>query len=392
MRYLTLVFALLALGTPLGAAADTPAGSAPPASYRFVPGDVIDITVPTHMGYDRTLTIQPDGRIQVPSVGEIVATGLTSAELAARIQQGLNAELVDPQVTVSLKEINKGLLRRVSILGAVKSPGVFELKEQSTLAEMLATAGGPTPVADLRRVTITRAGTGQKVTTDLSGAAKTGAESARVALEPGDQILVPEGASPTVVVLGEVVKPGSYELEGETRLLNALSLAGGPTPAADLHRVILTRAGQTTKEVIDLQELLTRGNQDSAAANLVLHPGDTLVLTASEQKYYVLGEVNKAEAYPLKPSDHLLDAITTAGGTTHEADLAQVVLIRKDPKGQAVSQRIDLKQMMKHGNMVRNEPMQSGDVVFVPNRKQKQPLSGLLGLLYPLGGLVNALR
>src|SRR5260370_19606639 len=102
MRHLRLLFALLALGTPLRAGADTPAGSAPPpAAYQLVPGDMIDITVPSHMGYDRTLTIQPDGRIQYPSLGEFVAAGLTPAQLAARIQQGLNAELVDPQVTVS---------------------------------------------------------------------------------------------------------------------------------------------------------------------------------------------------------------------------------------------------------------------------------------------------
>src|SRR5438094_44186 len=128
MRYLMLWWVLLALGAPAGA--DPAVASAPPATYCFVPGDVIDIMVPNHMGYDRTLTIQPDGRIQFPSVGEVAAAGLTPAQLAERLQKALNADLVDPQVTVSLKEINKGLLRRVSVLGAVKNPGVFELKEQ----------------------------------------------------------------------------------------------------------------------------------------------------------------------------------------------------------------------------------------------------------------------
>jgi polysaccharide export outer membrane protein len=387
MRHLLLLLALLALGPPLRSGADATAGSAsPPATYQFVPGDVIDITVPSHMGYDRTLTIQPDGRIQYPSLGELVAAGLTPAQLAARIRQGLNAELVDPEVTVSLKEINKGLLRRVSVLGAVKNPGVFELKEQSTLAELLATAGGPTSVADLRRVTVTRSGTGERVIADISGAARTGEESAKVSLQPGDQILVPEGAPPTVTILGEVVKPGSYELEGEMRLLNAVSQAGGPTGKADLRRVTLTHTGQVGEEVIDLQDLITTGQQQNTTTNVLLRPGDSIVFPETEHKYYVLGAVTRADAYPRKANDRLLDAITTAGGSTSAADLSRVSLIRKDAQGNAVPRQIDLKQLMTKGGMAQNVFLRDGDVLYVPDKKappRHTPLELLNLLLYP---------
>jgi polysaccharide biosynthesis/export protein len=396
MRYAVICLVALVLGVP---AAATPQQGAPPdserrapASYLFVPGDVIDVTVSSHMGYDRTITIQPDGRIQFPGAGEIVAAGLTPAQLEARLREGLNRELVDPQVTVSLKELNKGLLRRVSVLGAVKTPGVYELKQQSTLPELLASAGGPTPVADLRRIMVTGADGRQKVVADLSGAARTGAASSPVTLEPGDLILVPEGAAPAVLVLGEVLKPGSYELQGEMRLLNALSLAGGPTPRADLRRVTLTHAGQAGQEVVDLEDLLTKGQQENLTANVVLRPGDTLVLPESDRKYYVLGEVNKPEAYPLKPADHLLDAITTAGGSTHEADLSQVTLIRKGAKGQPVSRRVDLKQMMKRGDMTRNETLREGDVIFVPNRHPRRPITDYLGFLSPFSTLLYVLK
>jgi protein involved in polysaccharide export with SLBB domain len=397
MRYLPLCFlTALALGGPV--AADPSPGSPAagehqaPASYVFVPGDVIDITVSSHQGYDRTITIPPDGRIQFPSVGEFKAAGLTMAQLAARLQEGLNAELVDPKVAVSLKELNKQAVRRVSVLGAVKTPGVFELKEHSTPAELLAAAGGPTPVADLRRITVTRADAGKQVIVDLSGAARTGNGSNNLVMEPGDLIRVPEGAAPAVMVLGEVVKPGSYELQGEMRLLNALSLAGGPTPKADLHRVTLTRAGQATQQTVDLQELLTNGGPDNPSANVQLQPGDAVILPESERKYYVLGEVNKPEAYPLKPNDHLLDAITTAGGSSHEAELSQVMLIRKDDKGQPVAHAIDLNRMMKQGNMAGNDALQQGDIVFVPSRRQKRPLADLLGLLSPLSTLLYVLH
>src|SRR5216684_57940 len=103
MRYAVTCLVALMLSVP--AVATPQEGASPeserqaPASYLFVPGDVIDVTVSSHMGYDRTITIQPDGRIQFPGAGEIVAAGLTPAQLGARLQQGLNRELVDPQVT-----------------------------------------------------------------------------------------------------------------------------------------------------------------------------------------------------------------------------------------------------------------------------------------------------
>jgi protein involved in polysaccharide export with SLBB domain len=400
MRLLALCLAVLIIGVTAGAVAAPPSSPEPgarsreprAASYLFVPGDVVEITVTSHRNLDRTVTIQPDGRIQFPRAGEIVAAGATAAELAKRIEEGLKADLVGPRVTVSLKELNRGLLRRVSVLGAVKSPGVYELKEQSTVAEVLATAGGPTPVADLRRVTITSIDGGRKVVADLARATRTGELTDRVILEPGDLVIVPEGVPPTVLVLGEVVKPGSYELQGEMRLLDALSLAGGPTGKADLQRVTLTRAGQGTKETVDLQELLTKGQQKELAANLLLQPGDTLVLPENERKFYVLGEVTRSDAFPLKPEARVLDGITTAGGSTREADLTKVMLIRKDEKGQPVARRLDLKKMMTQGQMADNEPLRPGDVLFVPGRRQKRPITDYLTFLYPLSGLLSVLR
>jgi protein involved in polysaccharide export with SLBB domain len=402
------------LGTLLAGSAGVPSAwgfaqnpaAQPQGAYVFVPGDVLEISVQPQQGYDRTLTIQPDGKIVYPVVGELTAAGMTITQLTERLQHGLEAELKRPRVTVSLKEANKAAVRRVSVLGAVRTPGAFDLKEGSTLAEMLATAGGPTPIADLRRITITRAEcaaptplrgvppppAGKKLLADLSGAAHTGEVDENFTLEPGDLIIVPEGPPPTVLVLGEVVKPGSYELQGEMRLMDALSQAGGPTTHADLRRVTLTRAGEKEKEVFDLQELLTQGQPDGEKVNILLRPGDTLLLPESERKFYVLGEVNKSEAYPLKPNTRLLDAIVTAGGSTREADLTKVTLLRKGDKNQPVAREVNLKAMMQKGDTALNEPLREGDVVFVPSRKQKRPITDYLGIIYPLASLATLFR
>src|SRR3954468_24558411 len=97
---LTLVLALSApsaradapaVPPPTAAPAGAPAGDTP--TYRLGPGDVLDVAVPTHEGFNANLTVQPDGRIYYPFVGEIMVTGMTIPELTQRIQTSLEKEL-----------------------------------------------------------------------------------------------------------------------------------------------------------------------------------------------------------------------------------------------------------------------------------------------------------
>src|SRR3989442_14683904 len=85
--------------------------------------------------------------ISYPLVGQLPAAGLTVQQLAEKLRAGLNRDLVDPVVTLSLREASKHALGRVSLLGAVRSPGGCEIKEGTTLAEALASSGGPRPPA-----------------------------------------------------------------------------------------------------------------------------------------------------------------------------------------------------------------------------------------------------
>jgi polysaccharide export outer membrane protein len=404
MRYVIFWLTTLALSGLAAAApsAETQQPQEPvaPARYLFVPGDIIDITISSHSGYDRTMTIQPDGRIQFPLAGEIVAAGLTPTQLAARIQEGLSAELVDPRVTVSLRESRRELTRSVSLLGAVRNPGVFPLKEKSTLAELLAAAGGPVPLADLSRITITRGDRSRVETIDLSGAAQTGEAKGDVPLEPGDLIIVPTGAPPTVLVMGEVGRPGSYEIQANSRVVDAISQAGGPTVRADLAHVRLARAGQT--QLLDLRSLVA-GSQESGpelgaaadlAANRLLRPGDIITVPKDDNRVYLLGQVTKPDAYPLQDGDHVFDLLTRAGGTTPGADLGKALLIRRDAQGQPVAQSLDLTRMLRKGDMRNNLALQRGDVILIPGRnvRNSSALGALGTLLTPFTALLGLLR
>jgi protein involved in polysaccharide export with SLBB domain len=393
---LILCLVALAVGTPAVAAPSAgtgPEGGEPaPAGYRFAPDDVVEITVSSHMGYDRILTISPDGRFQFPLVGEIVAAGMTASQLAMRIQEGLSTELVDPQVTVSLKQRGSRTRGTVSLLGAVRSPGVFELKEKSTLLELLAAAGGALTSADLLHVTITHADRSPVQTIDLARAVRTGTIDGETPLASGDLIFVPTAASSTVLVTGEVAKPGSYEIGTNTRAMDLLSQAGGANPRADLSRVRLTRTGQV--QILNLQAVVSGAERADSTANPVLLTGDTLVLPESENRVYLLGQVAKPDAYPLREGDHLFDLLTRAGGTSPGADPGKAVLIRRNEHGQPEAQPLNLTRMLTKGDMRSNLALRPGDVILIPEKKANKPsaLGAFAPLIYPLLGLVNLFR
>ena len=382
-QFLTLLGTLAAAPAALGARAATP------DDYRFAPGDLIEVTVAPQHSFDRTVTIQPDGKISYPNVGQLHAAGLTVAQLVQKLRDGLNRDLVDPLVTVSLREAGKREAGRASLLGAVRSPGGFEIKDGTTLAEALAAGGGPSPTADLRRVTITRAD-GSVKTVDLAQTDRTGRIEQNLELQPGDMIVVPEGAPPAVLVLGDVAKPGSYEIHRDARLLDAISLAGGPTERADLRRVSLARQGVPGSKVLDLQPLLAKGDTSNPELNPLLQPGDTIFVPETAQQIYVLGSVSKPGLYPIRPNDRVLDLLVAAGGAGE--GVSKAVLVRRGANGQAVPRELDLKKLMAKGDQAENAPLQPGDVLYVPDKKTHRPAAEALGLLWPLTSLFTLLR
>lgn len=372
-----------------GAPAAPASGSALPAQYRFGPGDVIDVTVLPQHSFDRTVTVQPDGKISFAIVGQIQAAGLTVDQLVQKLHDGLNQELVDPSVTISLRETSKQELGRVSLLGAVRSPGGLEIKEGTTLAAALASSGGPGPTADLHRVTITHAG-GSEQTVDMAQTDRTGRVGPNPVLQAGDIIVVPEGAPPTVLVLGDVARPGSYPLPQEARLLDAISQAGGAAEKADLRRVTVARPGVSGSRVLDLQPLLAKGDTTHPELNVLLHPGDTIFVPESQQQIYILGDVSKPGLYPIQPNDRVLDLLVAAGGAG--AGVSRAILVRRGANGQSQPRPLDLKKLLAKGDQSENARLQSGDVLYVPDKKNHSNASDALGLLWPLTSLLSFLR
>lgn len=272
---------MLLLGAALVAA--FPAGSAAAEDYRLGPDDVLQISVWERPDLTRSVTIRTDGRITFPPVGDMQASGRTAPALARDLEDRLSELLRKPtQVTVEVKDFGS---QSVTVTGAVASPGKYGFEKIPSLAELLGSAGGMGPGADLGRVQILRTVDGRQttLTVDLSETIRSGDLSKLPPLQTGDLIFVPSigGAATTpgasgdaVYIAGEVGKPGPYGIGAGLDLLKMLSLAGGPLPTADLSHVQVVAPdpeGGSYAVTINLERYLSRGT-----SGFFVRPGDAV--------------------------------------------------------------------------------------------------------------------
>ena len=151
------VLTILLSASPLvvpAADIEVPAGTAPPESeYRMGAEDVLEVFVWKEPELSTTVTIRPDGRISLPLASELEASGKTAAELQAEITVRLSKYVVQPVVNVMDKQVNS---LKISVLGEVRRPDVYRIKNRVTVLDAIAMAGGFTDLARPNKVIVLR--------------------------------------------------------------------------------------------------------------------------------------------------------------------------------------------------------------------------------------------
>ena len=131
--------------------------------YRINPGDEIEVYVWGEERLQRSIRVLPDGSFSFPLVGRVDAAGKLPADIEAAVTRGLSAQFRDqvPQVTVSVRTPS-GF--QFSIIGKVRSPGIFTPGKYVNILEAIGMAGGPSEFADTSNVLILRKQNGALVT------------------------------------------------------------------------------------------------------------------------------------------------------------------------------------------------------------------------------------
>jgi polysaccharide export outer membrane protein len=123
------------------------------SEFRLGPEDVIDVFVWKEPDLTTTVVIRPDGRISLPLANELEASGKTAIELQQEITEKLRQFIAQPVVNVMVKQVNS---LKISVLGEVRKPNVYRIKNRVTVLDAIAMAGGFTDLARPNRVIVLR--------------------------------------------------------------------------------------------------------------------------------------------------------------------------------------------------------------------------------------------
>src|SRR5467141_2779262 len=183
--------------------------------------------------------------------------------------------------------------------------------------------------------------------------------------DPHVTVFVKEYATQGLSVLGEVQKPGIYPLLGSRKLYDAISVAGGTTPKAGRY-VLITRRNDPQHPV---QVPLLTGASDAMQNNVVVEPGDT-ILVSKAGVVYVVGDVRMPGGFVMENGNDItvMKAIALAQGTNPNAALNAARLIRKTSEGPK-DVPLDLKKIL--AAKAPDPQLQPDDVVFVPGSAGK---------------------
>ena len=299
--------------------------AAPAASaqeYRIGPEDVLGINVFEAQELNRDLRVSASGEISLPLLGSVRATGLTPRELEFVLQELLHRTYMkDPHVSVFVREIQS---HPVSVMGAVRRPGVFQIRGSKTLLEVLSLAEG---LADDAGETVII----------LRGAA--------LSPEPGQATY-----HPTLME-----QPSSAaQSTGEVRLASS-ELNDSPSSSENAVQV-------------SLKDLLESADSRN---NPLVHPGDIVKVTRAGV-VYVIGEVRKPGGFALKSNESIsvVQVLALSEGLTHTAAKANARIIRTDPQnGERKETPIDLGRIL--AGKAPDPMLESKDIVFVPNSAAK---------------------
>jgi polysaccharide export outer membrane protein len=159
------------------------------SDYIIGPEDMLQISVWKNESLSRQLPVRPDGKISMPLLHDIQASGLTPMQLRDKIASALAEFMPNPEVSVTVLEV---LSYRVSVLGEVQKPGVLQLKAPTTVLEALALAGGFRDFASPSKIVIFRKNGGQTQRLRFNYNRAVGAAGEEnVTLRSGDVVVVP---------------------------------------------------------------------------------------------------------------------------------------------------------------------------------------------------------
>jgi len=242
--------------------------------YVIGEGDGLEIAVWGVKDLSFPVKVRPDGKITVPGLGDVMASGQTPTELQASLSKKLKELVKNPIVTVTVKEITNS---KVYIFGGGVKSGVFDLFRRTTLLQLLCSFG-EVKTADLRKSYVLR--NGKKVRENFYRLFVEGKTEDDFLIESGDSLFIPLLNEKNVYVLGAVISPKAIEYREGMTVMEAILEAGSFTKFASQNDTAIKRKEGDTEQMIPVKakEIIKEGNMTQ---NVKLKPGDYVIVKES---------------------------------------------------------------------------------------------------------------
>jgi len=326
-----------------------------PSSYILGAGDELIVNLKGSDEESYTVKIDREGRLLVPSLSPVNASGLSFGELEDILKKQVSDSLIGTEVFLSV-----ATLRQISVLvaGEVSNPSLIRTTSLASPIEVILQVGGIKKTGSLRNITIFRGD--EKIKVDLYDII--GGEFANIVnLRDGDRILVPTLGA-TIAIDGNVVRPGIYELpDGEIRMssADALKLAGDPIRqfGNSFTHMDYDQSGRLNYSKLDIE-----GTIDSGEIIIV-----NLLENSQIGRVTLSGHVNTSGVRSLAAFNNVRDLIGSVKNLTENPYLLFGVIERTDPMTQTRQLIAFSPQKVLHGE--ENISLIDEDKVFIYSRK-----------------------
>ena len=330
-----------------------------PPDYQIGPGDQIDISIYGYSQADYQLPVSKEGSINIPYVGMVSVNGLTMDQATERIKSKL------AQVYSAIKsgntsvQVSLGPVRgiRITVMGEATQPGTYTLPSLATVFNALYAAGGPGDNGSYRDIELIRDG---KVIQhlDVYGFLMKGDMGGSEALRSGDLIRIPPYEE-RVQIMGQVKRPGIYEMRPGESMQNLLDYAGGFSDSAYTAMIHAVRVNGKDKTVSDVRSGDFTSFQPKSGDKYFV----SSVIDRFTNRVIVDGAVYRPGAYELSDGLTLSGLIKKADGLREDAFLPRGYIVRENPDLTTSSIQFDVSGVMQ--GKTSDIALQKEDVVHI---------------------------
>ena len=311
--------------------------------YLIGPGDEIIVMLWGETQFRQVLTVNREGFIFIPEVGQVFVNGLNLNLLESKLFRVMSQSYasLNPRggKSSTFLDVSLGNLRplRIQVLGEVAQPGAYTVNPSATLFSSLYYFNGPTTLGSLRDIRLIRGGK-EISRIDFYDYLFTGKKPKDQKLQLDDVIFIPKRMK-TVTITGEINRPGIYELKPDETLNDIIKMAGDLKVTAYINRIQIDRVVPFNKrEDLGLERAISDVNLANVIKNnekYSLQDADRIqvfsILDSRSNTVQISGAVTRPGNYELRDSLFLKELIEKADGLLGDAYLKRVDIIRIMP-------------------------------------------------------------